>query len=134
MNHFIKDERKNAVVPPCFTRASRHEPYRVPTNPCAVTGAPVMDYLSPMRLQGHVQQALCTPSQLPGLSAAYLPAYSPYHCLLWYLFVLPWEIGFIISLPLVFVNNHIRVFFHGFIPLILCIFNKSHFFPGINMK
>lgn len=73
MKTFIKDERARAVVPPWFIRTSRHGPWGVPANSCAVTGAPVADYVSPARLRGHVRRSFRTPSQLPGLSAAYLP-------------------------------------------------------------
>ena len=46
---------KISVLPPCFTMTSRSLPPGVPTYSCALTGAPVTDYLSPAQLRDHLQ-------------------------------------------------------------------------------
>ncbi len=44
-----------------FTSVSRRTPYGVPTHSCAMTGAPVADYLSPARLRDHVPRPIRAP-------------------------------------------------------------------------
>ena len=54
------------MLPPCFTAASRKLPLGVQAYSCAVTGAPVMSSLSPMRLRGHVRRIYPYPFPPPG--------------------------------------------------------------------
>ena len=75
--------RTKSVLPPCFTAPSRKLPQGVPTYSCALTGAPVMGSLSPMRLRGHVRLAYPYPFPPTGAlctaSAGLLFPSLPYH-------------------------------------------------------
>ena len=66
------------MLPPCFAVSSRKLPPGVPTYACALTGAPVADYLSPAQLRDHVRLAYPYPftpnrGSLNGLSGLTLP-------------------------------------------------------------
>ena len=82
--HCIKDAR-NTITPwyhLASHTSSRKRPYRVPTHPCAVTCAHVVTYAfrgRPRNSETMFGKPFRTPFHQPGLSAAYLPAYSSLH-------------------------------------------------------
>ena len=57
----ISQGRKNSRYHLDFASASRRTPHEEPSLFCAMTGAPVADYISPARLRDHVPRSIRTP-------------------------------------------------------------------------